>query len=106
MTIYIGNVPFNCTELQLFDLFAPFGTVFDLNYPTDRVTGAQRGFAFASLDDQGARDAIKSLDGTSIGGRDLKVTQAKAPDRPDTGIPVGFRRMGENPFGGQGRGRR
>ena len=102
MTIYIGNVPFDCTEAQLFELLAPFGKVFDLNYPTDRETGAQRGFAFATIPDrETAERAISALDGTEIGGRALRVSEAKAPDRPaPKGLPVGFRKQGENPFGG------
>lgn len=108
MTIYIGNIPFDCTEAQLFDLLTPFGTVFDLNYPTDRVTGAQRGFAFVTLPDrETAEEAIQALDGALLGGRNLRASEAKAPERPASkGLPVGFRKQGENPFGGPARRRR
>ena len=108
MTIYIGNVPFDCTEAQLFDLLAPFGAVFDLNYPTDRVTGAQRGFAFATLPNRETGEkAIGTLDGALLGGRTLRVSEAKAPVRTkSSGPPVGFRKQGENPFGGPPRRRR
>ena len=102
MTIYIGNVPFDCTEAYLFELLTPFGAVFDLNYPIDRITGSQRGFAFVTLPDrETAEKVIQSLDGFLLGGRPLRVSEAKAPDRPASkGLPVGFRKQGENPFGG------
>ena len=102
MTIYIGNVPFDCTEAQLFDLLTPFGEVFDLNYPIDRTTGTQRGFAFATLPDRETTEkAIAALDGSMFQGRNLRVSEAKAPERPPSkGLPVGFRKQGENPFGG------
>ena len=108
MNIYIGNVPFDCTEAQLFDLLSPFGKVFDLNYPTDRITGAQRGFAFVTLPDRAsAEEAIRTLDGALLGGRNLRVSEAKAPDRPaPKGLPFGFRKQGENPFGGPAHRRR
>lgn len=108
MTLYIGNVPFDCTEGQIYDLLSPFGNIFDLNYPKDRVTGAQRGFAFVTLPDKAtALAAIQSLNGTELRGRSIKVTEAKGPERPKTTeIPHGFRRQGENPFGGFGQRRR
>lgn len=102
MTIYIGNVSYDASEAQLFELLSKHGTIFDLNYPTDRVTGSQRGFAFATLPDRAvAQKAIASLDGTEFCGRTLRVSEAKEPERPESKeLPVGFRRQGENPFGG------
>ncbi len=100
MTIYLGNISYDSTEAQLFDLLSPFGSIFDLNYPTDSVTGKHRGFAFVMIKDQAdAEDAIKSLNGSPFGGRTLRASEASARDRsPARGIPVGFRKMGSNPF--------
>ena len=43
----------------------------------DRETGRPRGFGFVEMDDAGAAEAIKNLDGQDFGGRNLKVNEAK-----------------------------
>ena len=105
MTIYLGNISYRTTEAELFDLLSKHGQVFDLNYPVDAVTGRKRGFAFATIaDPEQASEAIQKLNGVDLGGRPLRATVAKAQNVPaSTGIPVGFRKMGENPFQGGGR---
>lgn len=105
MTIYLGNISYDSTEAQLYDLLSPLGAVFDLNYPTDSVTGKHRGYAFVMIVDRGtANEVIRKLNGVDFDGRPLRATEAKAKDRgPDQGIPAGFRKMGENPFHGGGR---
>lgn len=105
MKIYLGNISYESTESQLLELLSPFGSVVDFNYPTDSATGRQRGFAFATLPDrETAEEAIKRLNGSELAGRPLRVKEAERQDRsPARGIPVGFRRSGEDPFrpGGQ-----
>jgi RNA recognition motif-containing protein len=45
---------------------------------TDRETGRSRGFAFVEMEDgNAAQDAIRALDGTDLGGRTIKVNEAK-----------------------------
>ena len=101
MTIYLGNISYDATESQIFDLFSPFGTVFDINYPVDRITGKQRGFAFVTIPDREAgQKAIQSVDGADLDGRPLRAKEAEAPERPEKAAPLGFRKHGENPFGG------
>jgi RNA recognition motif-containing protein len=105
MTIYLGNIPYQTSEAAVYELLTEFGQVFDLNYPVDGVTGNYRGFAFVTIaDPELAAAAIQKLNGREIGGRPLKATVAKPQNVPPSkGIPVGFRRMGENPFQGGGR---
>ena len=101
MTIYLGNISYEATEAQIFELLSPFGTVFDINYPVDRITGKQRGFAFVTIPDQEAGvKALESIDGAEFQGRPLRAKEAEAPDRPPKASPLGFRKHGENPFGG------
>ena len=40
--LYIGNIPFSCTEADLRDLFGRHGTVTSVNVITDRETGRPR----------------------------------------------------------------
>ena len=78
MNIYVGNLPFNATEDQLRSAFAAFGEVSSVNLITDRDTGQSKGFAFVEMAQNSAADsAIKGLNDSEMGGRNLKVNQAK-----------------------------
>ena len=82
-SIYVGNMPWSATEIQIRDLFSAHGTVNSVNVVTDRETGRARGFAFVEMED-GADAAIQALNGYDMGGRNLKVNEAqpKAPRSP------------------------
>ena len=79
--LYVGNLPFQTTEDELRDLFAQHGSVESVNVIMDRVTGRSRGFAFVEMDDDGAGKATQALDGTELGGRTLRVDQARERER-------------------------
>jgi cold-inducible RNA-binding protein len=74
--IYVGNLSFNATEQELRDLFGQHGTVNSVSLITDRETGQPRGFGFVEMED-GADKAISQLDGKEVGGRTLKVNEAR-----------------------------
>lgn len=91
--IYVGNCSYDSTEEQLRDLFATYGEVERVSIIRDRETGRSRGFAFVEMPDSAAAQAaIEGLNGTELGGRALKVNEAR-PKRDRGG-------------GGGGRGRR
>ena len=76
--LYVGNLSFQTSSADLESLFAGVGTVESATVVEDRETGRSRGFGFvemASADD--AEKAIAELNGKSVGGRDLKVSEAK-----------------------------
>jgi RNA recognition motif-containing protein len=76
--LYVGNIAFSSTEADLRDLFGRHGTVESVAVVTDRQTGQSRGFAFVEMEDgHAAQDAIRALDGTDLGGRTIKVNEAK-----------------------------
>ena len=80
--IYVGNLPFSSTEADLRDVFGRHGGVESVNIITDRETGRPRGFAFVEMEDaSGAQDAIRALDGTDLGGRNIKVNEAQDKNR-------------------------
>jgi RNA recognition motif-containing protein len=80
--IYVGNIPFSTTEDELRDLFEEFGAIDSVNVITDRETGRSRGFAFVEMQDQGGADkAIQALDGREMGGRTLRVNEARERSR-------------------------
>ena len=93
MNIYVGNLPYSASEDELRTAFAAFGDVSSVNVITDKFTGQSKGFAFVEMADNSAADAaIKALNDTAMGGRNLKVNQAKP--------------RGERPSGGGGGGSR
>jgi RNA recognition motif-containing protein len=75
--LYIGNLPFTSTESEVSELFSQYGTVETVRLITDRDTGRPRGFGFVEMDDEGADQAIKELDGTDLGGRNIRVNEAR-----------------------------
>ena len=73
--LYVGNIPFSTTEDELRAAFERHGNVDSVNVITDRETGRSRGFAFVEM--SAADDAVRALDGSDLGGRNLKVNEAK-----------------------------
>lgn len=73
--LFIGNLSFNLSEVELEELFAEYGTVVSCSVPTDRDTGRKRGFAFIEMGSQAeAEAAIKGLNGREVAGRQLNVS--------------------------------
>jgi len=97
--LFVGNMSFQTTESELSELFKPFGQVTRVHIAMDRETGRARGFAFVEMpnDDEAAK-AIAGLDGKDVGGRNLKVSEARprAERAPSRGPSSGG--------GGRGRG--
>jgi RNA recognition motif-containing protein len=78
MNIYVGNLPYSAAEEELRTAFAAFGDVSSVNLITDKDSGQSKGFAFVEMADNASADAaIKGLNDTAMGGRNLKVNQAK-----------------------------
>jgi RNA recognition motif-containing protein len=103
--IYVGNLPFSTTEADLEALFAQHGTVSSVRVITDRETGRSRGFAFVEMGDPNAADeAIRALNGRDMGGRPLRVNEAREREGGGGGGGGGMRRGpgggGRGPGGG------
>ena len=77
--LYVGNLPHSTTESELRTLFETHGAVERVNIVTDKETGRSKGFAFVEMSDTGEADkACLALSGTELGGRALRVNEAKA----------------------------
>lgn len=102
--LFVGNMNFQTTESELRALFEPFGQITRVHIAMDRETGRARGFAFVEManDDEAAK-AIAALDGKDVGGRNLKVNEAR-PKTERSGPPRGGFRGGSGSGGGGGRG--
>lgn len=76
--LFVGNLSFDTTEIDLQDLFAQHGSVSEVNLMQDRMTGRSRGFAFVTMaTDEAAQNAIQALNGREMGGRALTVNVAR-----------------------------
>jgi RNA recognition motif-containing protein len=105
--IYVGNLSYQATEDEVRDLFEAHGTIESLAMINDRDTGAFRGFCFVEMSDSEADAAIAALDGKEIGGRNIRVNEAR-PREDRRGGGGGNRgggggnRRGGGGFGGGG----
>ncbi|MGD8914437.1 MAG: RNA-binding protein [Candidatus Thiodiazotropha sp.] len=78
MNIYVGNLPWSVKDDELRNLFTEFGDVSNANVIMDKFSGRSRGFGFVEMpDSSAAEDAIKALNEKEIGGRNLRVNEAK-----------------------------
>lgn len=101
-SLFVGNMSFQTTEADLTALFQPFGQIGRIHIVTDRETGRARGFAFVEMpNDAEAAKAIAALDGKELGGRNLKVNEA----RPKADRPRGVASSRGGAGHGRGRGR-
>ena len=102
--LFVGNMSFQTTESELTALFQGFGQVTRVHVAMDRETGRARGFAFVEMpNDEEAAKAIAGLNGKEVGGRALKVNEAR-PKEARSGPPRSSG-SGSGSGGGGGRGR-
>ena len=93
--LYVGNLAFSATEKEIRDLFGQYGAVSSVSLISDRETGQPRGFGFVEMED-GADEAIRALDGKEVGGRTIKVNEARP--REDRGGGGGGGRGGQRRY--------
>lgn len=77
MNIYVGNLSYRMTEAELKDTFSPFGEVKRAKIVRDRETDRSKGFGFVEMDDAAGVKAIEALNDKEIGGRTLRVNEAR-----------------------------
>ena len=89
--LFVGNLPYDSTEVELRQHFAAVGPLSHVFIPVDRETGRPRGFAFVEFAERAlAEDAIAKLNNQPFKGRPLSVSEARArEDRPAGPRPAG-----------------
>ncbi len=76
--LYVGNLSYNTTDGDLQDVFEEFGAVESAVVISDRDTGRSKGFGFVEMASSEEADAaIEALDGAEVGGRTLRVNEAR-----------------------------
>lgn len=94
--IYVGNLPYSASDVDLQNMFGEHGTVKSAQVVMDRETGRSKGFGFVEMGtDEEAQAAITALNGKQHAGRTLTVNEAR-PKEP---------RSGGGGYGGGGGGR-
>jgi cold-inducible RNA-binding protein len=77
MTIYVGNINYSLGEADIQKIFEVLGTVESVKIIRDKRTGRSKGFAFIEMSNKKeALEAIKTLDGKEVAGRNLRVLKA------------------------------
>jgi RNA recognition motif-containing protein len=80
--LYVGNLSYDATETDLFELFKGVGQVKNAEIVSHRGTERSKGFGFVlmtTVDE--ARRAVEELHDKAFMGRKLVVSGAKAGDR-------------------------
>jgi RNA recognition motif-containing protein len=102
MNIYVSNLSFNVQDEDLREFFAEYGEVSSAKVIMDKFTNRSRGFGFVEMSDNAAaQKAITELDGATVEGRAIKVSEAKPrEERSNTGGGGGNRRSFSGGGGG------
>ena len=87
MNIYVGNLSYRTTEAELREAFEEYGEVTSTAVIKDRDTGQSRGFGFVEMaSNEEGQAAIEAMNGADLGGRNLKVNEARPrEERPRGG---------------------
>lgn len=91
--MYVGNLPFDVTELELREHFSPHGEISEVAIVMDNYTNRPRGFAFVTMKEtDGMQTAIRQLDGKPFMGRPLKINEARPREERPARVGGGERR--------------
>jgi nucleolin len=78
--LFVGNLPIEFTQETIVELFESYGPVSEISVPTDRFTGAIRGFAFLTLSsEEMAQKAIDEMNESDVQGRIITVKAQLKP---------------------------
>jgi RNA recognition motif-containing protein len=97
--LYVGNLSYNTTSNDLERILGAYGTVKSAQIINDRDSGRSKGFGFVEMNsDDEAQAAIAGLNGKTIDGRNLTVSEARHQENRGSG----FMRRGDNGARGGG----
>jgi len=76
-TLYVGNLPWSATNEQLVSAFEAQSPVISARIITDRESGRSKGFGFIEVADEDAEKVIKAMNGTTLAGKSITVSEAR-----------------------------
>ncbi|MDD5628324.1 MAG: hypothetical protein PHU21_04620 [Elusimicrobia bacterium] len=96
--LFVTGFPYELTQEGLGQLFAGCGSVVSVKILVERGTGRSRGIGFVVMSAEAeAQSAIKKLNGTTVGHRQIFVAEARPSERPaDGGYTGPERRSGKD----------
>jgi nucleolin len=101
-TLFLGNLSFDCTNEVVQEAFQEYGNISRVSLPTDRETGALKGFGYVDFSStEEATAALEALNGAEIAGRPIRLDFAAARDDSNGGGRGGFG-GGRGGFGDRG----
>ncbi|MDK1019287.1 MAG: DEAD/DEAH box helicase [Actinomycetota bacterium] len=79
-SVHVSNLPWSATDDDIRVLFSPYGNVQQASVMIDK-RGRSKGFGFVDMPHPAAQKAIRALNGSRLGSRNLKVRFAEATAR-------------------------
>jgi RNA recognition motif-containing protein len=76
-TLYVGNLPYNLTEAQLAEFIGACAPASSARIITEEPEGRSKGFGFVEVADEDAEKVIRGLNGQSLGGRNVTISEAR-----------------------------
>jgi RNA recognition motif-containing protein len=75
--LYVGNLDFTTTKERLRERFELFGQVENIHLPMEGFDERPRGFAFVTMAEDDAREALKNLDASELDGRVIRIEETE-----------------------------
>jgi RNA recognition motif-containing protein len=88
-SIYLDQLPFDATEEDVRALFGPYGVIHSIIIGSDRDLGELKCFALIEMDETAGQDAVREVDGKTVRGRMIEVSEAPGGSRRRTRQPPG-----------------
>jgi len=80
--LFVVGFPREMDEMQLAQLFGPYGDIKLLTIARDQISRKSKGFGFIQMDHDDAYQAIEALNGHTFGDRRLEVRVAEEKPEP------------------------
>jgi RNA recognition motif-containing protein len=85
--LYVENLPPTATESSLREMFSQKGSVTEVKLIVDANTGVSRGRAFVTMaTPELAQSALHAFHSSSLGGRNIAVSEARPTEERPTGL--------------------
>ena len=76
--LYVGNISFDVSDEELKQAFSEYGEIASATVIKDRQTDRSKGFGFVEFtQDADAQKAKEAMNGKELGGRAIKVDEAR-----------------------------
>ena len=76
--LFVGGIPYAVRDEELKEFFAQAGSVSSAQVIMDKFSGRSKGFGFVEMSsDEEAEKAVATLNGASMGGRTIVVSEAR-----------------------------